>query len=207
MNKKAKTMLLSLGLVGVVGAGATLAYFSDETATVNNTFTFGKGYGDNGLQLKERKVVNNEGKWELDPTGGYDDDGKIEYDGLYPGQEVAKQPEIILDASVKSHVFVAINPNSKVTISDPDFSEKWTKAVVSTDDGRDIYYYSEGGEEKLAKAQETITIFNSVKVDSSLNGDEELGDLNIQVAAIQSDMSFNDALTQAKTMFDTPEGN
>ena len=42
MNKKLITMLAALGLVGCVGVGSTLAYLTDTTAPVVNTFTVGE---------------------------------------------------------------------------------------------------------------------------------------------------------------------
>ena len=65
MNKKKLAGLaLSLGLVSVVGVGATLAYFTDQ-ASIANVVTM--GHVD--INLTEHQVVKNEdGQWVADET-------------------------------------------------------------------------------------------------------------------------------------------
>ena len=52
-KKNFLTILLSLALVAVIGVGATLAYLTDNTQTVNNKFTF----DDIEITLKENATV------------------------------------------------------------------------------------------------------------------------------------------------------
>lgn len=51
MKKNKKAMIASLVLVGAVCVGSTLAYLSDQSNTLTNSFTVGQGYvPDTGLQ-------------------------------------------------------------------------------------------------------------------------------------------------------------
>ncbi len=54
-KKKLVTTFGSLALVGVIGVGASLAYLSDKTNTLTNTFTIGSNIDitlDEALLLK-----------------------------------------------------------------------------------------------------------------------------------------------------------
>ena len=71
MKKKSLlTMLLALTLVAVVGVGATLAYLSDSTGAMTNTFTVGSG------------IDITQDEEDIDYDYDKDDDGKVdpEYD-------------------------------------------------------------------------------------------------------------------------------
>ena len=55
-NKKMFTMVGSLALVGAVAVGATLAYLSDNTSTITNTFTVGNNIS---VQISEKDIDGN----------------------------------------------------------------------------------------------------------------------------------------------------
>ena len=85
MKKKLTAIFLCVALVAIAVAGATLAYFTDETAKVENTFSLGNV-----------KITLTEPAW--DKEGDHT---------LYPGKTFDKDPTITLtDKSMDSYVFL-----------------------------------------------------------------------------------------------------
>lgn len=110
--KKRKIMMsaMSAALVGVVAIGGTLAYLSDKSNTVTNTFNVGSGYekddeGHTGLWLDEvdHDKVDEEGNpAERTETGN-------QYEDMMPGSKVEKDPTFHLTAgSTDSYVFAEV---------------------------------------------------------------------------------------------------
>lgn len=129
MTKKKLMMAgLSAGLVAVVGIGGTLAYLSDKSEVVTNTFTVGTGYipGDD-----ENQAVKID---EIDVTK---DDGSRtdhnDYKDLLPGDELTKDPTVYLTGgSVESYVFVkldGVDALEGITAKDEDGKEVQAFAV------------------------------------------------------------------------------
>lgn len=114
-NKKALKMGLSLLLVGVVGVGATLAYLSDKTDTMTNTFTVGKGYDntdENSQALVLDETALNGAAINSNFPADSGEAGRT-LDGVNytftPGADYLKDPDVHLRAdSVASYVFVKI---------------------------------------------------------------------------------------------------
>ncbi len=133
MNKKKAAMsLMSLALVGAVAVGGTLAFLTDTTGKVTNTFTMGKGYEDEtvpgdpgtvlhtGLWLDETKIpadasadtrypttigTTSETRVEASETGT----PGVEYKDLVPGDIMVKDPTFHMVAgSVKSRVVMKV---------------------------------------------------------------------------------------------------
>ncbi len=77
-------MIAALALVGVVGAGATLAYLTDATNAVTNTFTVGKV----DITLTEE---SNDGSWNEENNG-------FDYNNILPGDELDKKPVVTVVA-------------------------------------------------------------------------------------------------------------
>ena len=133
MNKKKAAMsLMSLALVGAVAVGGTLAFLTETTGKVTNTFTMGKGYEDEtvpgdpgtvlhtGLWLDETKIpadasadtrypttigTTSETRVEASETGT----PGVEYKDLVPGDIMVKDPTFHMVAgSVKSRVVMKV---------------------------------------------------------------------------------------------------
>ena len=129
MNKKKAAMsLMSLALVGAVVVGGTLAFLTDTTGKVTNTFTMGKGYEDEtvpedpgtvlhtGLWLDETKLpadtryptaigTTSETRVEASDEGTTG----VEYKNLVPGDIMVKDPTFHMVAgSVKSRVVMKV---------------------------------------------------------------------------------------------------
>lgn len=95
MNRKKTiiTMVITLVLVAAIGAGATVAFLTDKTNTLTNTFTFGK--------VEMELFEHNE-----DGTENFEG---IRYENMYPGQTVSKDPTARVKAdSVDCYVFIKV---------------------------------------------------------------------------------------------------
>lgn len=102
MNKKKMAMsITSVALVGAVVVGGTLAYLSDKSNMVTNTFNVGSGYteedGHIGLWLDEKDVTDPAKRTEIGN----------EYEELLPGSIVEKDPTFHLTTgSTDSYVLL-----------------------------------------------------------------------------------------------------
>ena len=135
-NKKLLTTLGAVALLGAIGVGSTLAYLSDTTGTVTNTFTVGNVTFDDDdpttkSGLRESKVERNE------ETGKYEDaDGekkwtvtKNDYTNLVAGEVVYKDPTVIMaNDSEDAWVFVQITNTRDEAFADIAWKEEdWVK--------------------------------------------------------------------------------
>lgn len=195
--KKNKIMLSVVSglLVAAVAVGGTLAYLSDKSNMVTNTFNVGSGYEwdedheHQGLWLDETAnpapgenpvVISETDRTE---TG-------VDYTEMYPGTVVAKDPTFHLtEGSTDSYVFARVTGADAMiaagyVISDIDLGDfdveptssvnemAWEK-VADDDDANDagfdgIYRYRttvKGGED-------LISLFNSVKLSKDVDNDE-----------------------------------
>lgn len=146
-KKKLLTAIMSLSLVAVVGIGGTLAYLSDKTELVTNTFVVGSGYVEQGIVLDESDVQFN--KTERTETVNTQNRKQgNEYPDLLPGDERTKDPTVWMSVgSVESYVFINIEgadilAEDGVTINDFNDGGEWVK--VDNRQGIDgIYRYKE----------------------------------------------------------------
>ncbi len=149
MKKKSLiSMLATLSLVGVIMVGATLAYLTDKTDDVVNTFTIGKV----DINLTEPN-------WK--PEDGLD---------VEPGAEIAKDPTVTNTG--KNDAFVAVKVTGMDAMAvvgfEADVNEGWvlvdeTGAVVEGWDGSlvdGIYAYAKNA---LAKDEASVPLFNEVR--------------------------------------------
>ena len=172
--KKKKLMMaaVSASLVGVVAIGGTLAYLSDKSNTVTNTFNVGSGYVPDdkehvGLWLDETAKTGTENPTAIDKVNRTEEG--VKYEEMLPGSVVAKDPTFHLTTgSTDSYVFAQVSGvdamiadgyyftvNQPEKLADPEnaFNEKWEKVVdagTDKDSGFDgLYIYKDivkGGE-------------------------------------------------------------
>ena len=211
--KKRKIMMsvMSAALVGVVAIGGTLAYMSDKSNQVTNTFNVGAGYeedddGHIGLWLDEVDITNPESRTE---TGN-------EYAELLPGSVVAKDPTFHLTTgSTDSYVFALVQGVDAMiadgyyfTVEEPEklvdpvnaFNENWVKVYGEGFDGLYIYFDGEdniveGGEldeegKVVTPADTMVPLFNWVKLGSAVENTDfatiDDGSVVINGVAVQS---------------------
>lgn len=124
-KKKIMMAAMSAGLVAVVGVGGTLAYLSQTTGPVNNTFTIGEGFvipdgEDSALKIDETDIEN--------PTGPRTEDGN-QYLDLYPGAVEVKDPMVYLaGGSVESYVFATVQGVDELTSMTVGENKDWVFA-------------------------------------------------------------------------------
>lgn len=214
MKKKSLvTMLASLSLVAVVGVGATLAFLSDSTGTLVNTFSTTTGYSDEETQA----IKIQETKLEDDGTYGdktaYGEDGFTgnAYTDLLPGDAVTKDPNVLLgEETIDSYVFIKVEGADALTAVDRDsdnqadftidaFNSKWEK--VDDSEGLDGYYvYKAGtGEDayKVVAGTTTEDLFTTVTYNEYVTADTdaELPSIELTAYAVQyKNVSLSEAV-------------
>lgn len=222
-KKKMATVLGSVTLIGAIGIGGTLAYLSQETKEVSNTFTLGK---EINIALKESSVgteVDAEGKAGaykalVNEVYGYDLDGenswtvdKNKYEGVVLGETVYKDPTVLVDEnSSDAYIYVAVKNASPSEENDgTQFqvnidSSKW-KLVGKSGNDTFIYAYKE-----VAKANDNLTVFTNAKVRKSDAENLSFNNLDVKAYAIQArgikqDTATVEALKMANGTAVTPE--
>lgn len=183
MKKKSLlTMLLALTLVAVVGVGATLAYLSDSTNAMTNTFTVGSGID----------ITQDESNEETpdDPTDRTEDGN--DYTDIQPGDVLVKDPTVTIKAnSTECYVFMQLEGADELAAQQFTFggfdATKWIKVSgEGTLDG--VYRYFETVKE--AEADQVLApLFTSVTY--SIDAEElaegvELSDVVIKSCAVQA---------------------
>ncbi len=172
-KKKLLTMVLALVLIGAVGVGATLAYFTDNDSATN---VVTMGHVD----------------VELTEPGFDTEDGTADntISDVTPGQVIAKDPTITLaDDSLDAYVRVKLTVNglddvaAAAVLDALDIQEGWTLV-----DG--YYYYADA----LTQENNTAVLFTEVMIPYEWNNDYAEAEFSIDVAveAIQADNLADD---------------
>lgn len=167
-NKKLGTLVGSLALVATLGVGATLAYFTDSQ-DITNTITM----GNVDIDLEEPN---------FDPG---DDDDTIE--NIKPGQEIVKDPTIIVKANSEATYLRAKITYGNLTTEQADqlealitFASGWVKSG-------DYYYY----QTKVEKSQQnqSIQFFTEVTIPQGWGNEvtKLTFTIDVQAEAIQAD--------------------
>ena len=230
--KKKKLMMaaVSASLVGVVAIGGTLAYLSDKSNMVTNTFNVGSGYteeGDHvGLWLDEKDIARSTEESVFRTEIGN------EYEDMMPGSIVEKDPTFHLtEGSTDSYVFAQVTGVDAMieagyffTVEEPEklvdpqnaFNGKWVK--VSDGDGLDLgfngtgfdglYIYVDGVDGLVSGGEAMEPMFNWVKLGSDLDN-EKFGNItpstvDIRGAAVQSaNLTADEAQVEAEKILAT----
>ena len=167
MNKKQIAKLgVTLGLVGAVGVGGTLALLSAQSNVVTNTFAAGNGIdADTDITLFEHIPVENAEAKDNPVTNKYNDGSETEYkeliakvgvsySNLEPNMTLDKDPAVqISEGTADCYLFVKVD-SSKFTgvVGDVEIDgiyntgEEGYKAPNwhLLDDDQNIYYYQVG---------------------------------------------------------------
>lgn len=236
--KKRKIMMsvMSAALVGVVAIGGTLAYLSDTSNVVTNTFNVGSGYveeGDHiGLWLDE---IDYDGKDEEGNPATRTEKGN-EYGNMLPGSVVAKDPTFHLTAgSTNSYVFAYVTgvdamvadgyiftvdePSALVDPTESAFNNEWVKLPAGSQgfDGWYVYKMDATGETEaeiygVDGGEVMVPMFQYVKLGSELNNEEfddvaDISNIDIFGVAVQTaNLTMDEALTEAGRVIDEAAG-
>ena len=167
MKKKTFALLLALVLVFGVAAGGTLAWLTDKTSEVKNTFT----YGDINITLAE--TTGNSYK-------------------IIPGVDIAKDPKVTVKAgSEKCWLFVKVVETGtfvkdRVTY-ELNFDDTWTKGTGNIP--ATVYYKAVDVSEATNDFTLNLLKDNKITVSSALTKGEikdiTAPTLSFQAAAVQ----------------------
>ncbi len=170
MKKKLISLAVVVCLLAVAVVGGTLAFFTDEDV-VTNTFTAGKVE----ITLDEAKV--DEYGVAVDPPARVTENTYK----LYPGKEYVKDPTITVAAdSEDCYLFVkVVNGLADLEAADNTIAAQmeakgWTPVTGATDVYMQTNTYSAGG---------SVVVFDSFKIDSSLEADDLANVPNVVVTA------------------------
>lgn len=112
-RKNMAAMVTSIALVGAVAVGGTLALLTSQANDLTNTFTVGKSYPDQALELREHDVTREadgdyvtrgEQNWKVDEDGNY---VGIDYTDLFETNTVDKDPQFHLKTGSPASWIVA----------------------------------------------------------------------------------------------------
>lgn len=174
-KKKLLTMILALVLIGVVGVGATLAYFTDNDSATNIVTM-----GHVNIELKEDA-------WT------YGEDGIT---GVTPGQVIEKDPTITLVGdSLDAYVRIKLVVTGFEGVENADvYKEDVLENLVLGEGWKkvgDYYYY---GSELTKDNASTTALFEKVTIPVEWTNDIAKATFNIEVyaEAIQADNLADD---------------
>lgn len=214
-NKKLVSMCVAIGLVVLAGVGGTLAYLSDTSSTLTNTFTTSEKGVD--IMLWENEVKENPGfgtgeKSEFQfintdqvvkASGEDQGTGTVTYKGVLPGSKVEKNPTVTVEKdSEDCYLFVSITNEKadQLTIGGESF-KKWKEITPSGESGNTKYYVYTNGQEngaavKAKEAEQQIKIFDEVKYSfDATEKNQNIGNIIVKAAAIQSaNNPYNDTV-------------
>lgn len=182
-KKNLLVSLLSLALVAVIGVGATLAYLTDNTQTLNNTFVM----DDLKITLKEDASVPEDQVYQIKKTEDTDfgtapitgAEQGIDYIDVLPGATVEKNPYITVSAS-NAHAYVYAYVTGVVAPLSVTRSDGWTEVetnLTGTLLRREVAKNEAG----------TYDVFTQVQVATTANGEETLNNITIKAYAHQAD--------------------
>lgn len=182
-NNKILKFVLSIALVGVIGVGATLAYFTDTDNAIN---TITMGHVDIDLYEPEWSKNNPNSKIE----------------DVKPGQVIVKDPTVkVIEGSADAYVRMKItvtgnlneekaaelfvkNENGTYKYLDIDNS-LWTSVEIKEDDVTVYYFYYKDA----LSAGDVVTLFDNVTIPATW-GNDVVGksfNINVTAEAIQAD--------------------
>lgn len=206
-KKQIAKLAVTLGLVGAVGVGGTLAALTAQSEAVTNTFTVGKGLHNSDIKLDEAKVDPNTGE----EIPGAERVQTNTYNNLEQGAELDKDPTVTIQSTAADcYVFVEItgldNKYYDVTID-----ENW----VQTAPNSNVYAYrsnstsTEGTVVTGGLQDEAGLVFDGVKIkdDAPLytGSDEEgwtaasLPKIVVKACAVQASNNTYEAALAAAT--------
>lgn len=208
-NKKALKLIGALALVATVGVGATLAYLTDKSNIVTNSFTVGTGYeidDDTNLSvwIDEKKIGNSvEGEVVVD-------DRTLKgntYSDVLAGDVLVKDPELNIAAgSVKSYAFIQVTGLDTLKAKGVTVDLKttdWKKVDISSGKVVDVevpttldgIYMYETMLDPTNGIAETNPLFTAVTIDPSFD-DTTIESIVLKGCAVQGVKTVNGTVTE-----------
>lgn len=183
MKTKKLMAAVAVALTLCVTIGGTLAWLTDTTSAVTNTFTV----GDVEITLDEAKV---------DTDGvAVTPEERVTANAykLYPGKGYTKDPTVtVASTSEDCYVFVEV-ANGLTAIESAEEGDKTIAAQMEekgwtayTDkNGKTVYYKAADGTDVVSKAGDTLVVFDNFKISGDVDGTTlaEYKDAKITVTA------------------------
>lgn len=206
-KKNILTAAVSLSLVACLSIGATLAYFTDKTETVQNEFTTGKVDIDVVDRLPD-DVKPGEQHWDYNQPGG--EDTAIFYTDVVPGDDMGKIVGVELMPNSEDSwigLKVVVDADSAQMMADianeilAAQDQNWT--MVSTTYGETIemmFAYNDVVTYN-PKATNIYTLFSNIHIPESWdNAMSEKGfGISVEGYAVQADNVTYDGFTKMLT--------
>lgn len=192
-KKKLMTTFGSLALVGAVAVGATLAYFSDTTGPVTNTFNMTQGL-DIELDESDQSGTN----YKNDTTATKLRVTSNTYNNVAPGQTLYKDPQVtVVNYETPQWVFMSVKENGNVTVDQYNKgSGAWTE-LTSGVEGVKVFYmevtsttpdaHSGVDTNYVAPGKQLPKLFTNVTVIDTDDASLDLGDIKVKAATIQKE--------------------
>lgn len=223
MKKKQIVKLgLTLGLVGAIGVGGTLAILSQKTDAVVNTFAVGDGITAQDITIDETNVEAKDWNGEMSDT---DRDMTNSYT-ITPGVSLVKDPQVHVEESAADcYVFINVHNvdafimelggKDEVTMDNFGANGQWVK--LSTGEGYDgVYYYRETDETATGGTKVSVDAqFDSPKVFTGITltkdaevyqangiGKTNIPKIQVKAAAVQA-TGLTTSWTDATTLMST----
>lgn len=185
-NRKTKSMIACLALVGVIGLGSTFAYLTSQSNTLKNTFTVGQGYIPDPDHDNQAVWIDEQ---DIKKTDGSRTEKGNEYTNILPGDKLVKDPELNVNkASVKSYVYMqvtgldALAEKGITTVINAPTNDKEGWVAYDVKDGKldGIYVYAKGNNDPAIvdptdKTATTTPLFSNLSVASDFNVKDENG--------------------------------
>ena len=193
-NRKMLLNLLVLVLVAAISITGTLAFLTDKTGEVKNTFTV----GEVKIDLKEKKVAENGSVPEGTAAANYTETEQSYK--IFPGGTYNKAPAVLVDAdSEECYVFVKLTNGMETfeatgegTIAAQMVANGWTLK----DETNGIWQYDE-----IAEPSAVLPLFDTITIRGDWDGTGTLSDIVIIAAAVQADnCTAAQALTEATAL-------
>lgn len=163
MNKKSLiTMAATLILLGAVGVGATLAYFTDSTSITN---VFATGHVD--IEIEEDSIVSVDTK-----AGEKQEDGSISYENVLPGDVLSKIVTVTGSDTTQDYY---LRFKTDVTDGYEDVVLNISDDFVFIDG---YYYFTE-----IVQGNTAITLFTTVSIPTSWNNQQTNKTFNLGIVA------------------------
>lgn len=180
-KKKILTIALIVAVVAILAAGATLAYFTDTSKTMQNVFTV----GNVDIRLAEHKVTesvdeNNCRTWTQGDSYLPETQG-VTYNSIYPGAVLPKDPTVFNDGTNSAWIRIDVTVSNYDTFKGPlgarfdlsklcDVSSDWTQVKLNTSTNNDTITYSYYYNNILQANQKTAPLFTKVTIPAALTG-------------------------------------
>ena len=188
--KKTLTAVVALALVAAVSVAGTMAYLTDKTGPVTNTFTAGSLGADMKLALLETPAQQGtDGQYTL--TDGTPVANGQEYANVLPGSTNAMDPHVnVTGLTTDAYLFIEVVNDESDAIEASVNTDNWTlmEGVTSKTTDAKVYKYHADG--KVANGQTLDKIYvlkdNTFKVGTTMTNSDEMKPIVVKAYICQA---------------------